>query len=105
MIIKKGEEAAYKEEQNVACPICGHEYTHIIDVTVYKRDGGEDGLSYALKPGSPEKDYTAGIRNPSPRRHAVSLHFSGECGHNWITDLSQHKGITLLSVIELKSDK
>ena len=105
MIIKEGEESAYEGEKNIACPVCGFDYTCITDVTVFEMDRGEDGLSYALKPGDTKKDYVAGRGNPSMRRGAVSLHFRGECGHEWITDMIQHKGITMLRVTELKAQK
>ncbi len=78
----------------VACPVCGDNYTHHGQVEVFDRT--EDGPTHRLVPGSCARVCTQ--ENPSPRRDAVRVHFWGECGHAFHLDLLQHKGETFVVV-------
>lgn len=74
------------------CPVCGCDYTHHHrQVEVFCR-AEEDGPSYLLRPGTNVVLPTS--HNPSSRRGAVRIHFWGECGHAWVLDIIQHKGMT-----------
>lgn len=81
--------AGEKFQYVVYCPVCGYQYSHHSDVEVFERFGGEDGPSMKLRPGSPEVVLADENENPSPRRHAVRIHFDGECAHMWVMDISE----------------
>lgn len=74
----------------LACPLCGHNYTHHGAVRIFSRPSGEDGPSH--EDGAPTDD------NPSRRRDAVAIAVEGECGHAWELLVIQHKGQTYLGV-------
>jgi hypothetical protein len=83
-------------EWKLLCPFCGFNCTHHSYVEIFDRDH-EDGPSRVLssrdnapwwKPSGPNN------RNPSSRRDGLTIHFWGECGHEWELDIYQHKGET-----------
>ena len=78
----------------VLCPACGYAYQHHGEVMVFDRENGEDGPTTVSATGRAVEALTAA--NPSPRRNAVRIYFSGECGHDWTLDVVQHKGETFL---------
>jgi hypothetical protein len=81
--------SAYEGEQNVVCPACGFDYTHIN--RVYTRLGTDE--------------YEAGVyegtqvNGTTPyRRSALVVEFDGECGHTFRLVIQQHKGINIADV-------
>jgi|SRR6186997_2651923 len=77
----------------VSCPVCGDANQHHSQVFTFDRM--EDGDTEVWS----NKDYLAkSPTNPSPRRDAVRIMFTGECGHDWWLDLVQHKGQSFLFV-------
>jgi len=84
----------------IHCPICGMENTHITDVEVYAR--GEDDkrcnevrvCSYS---GDISTKATDNTNNPSARRHAIVLKGHCEGGCNFDISFAQHKGRTELN--------
>lgn len=79
----------------VDCPKCHHEYTHHQDVWIYERENGqEDNTSYVYEFENSTKTKTN--MNPSKRRNAVTFLMLGECGHEFLMHVIQHKGQTII---------
>lgn len=89
------------DDWKMVCPYCGDNYIHHGQVVVYEREH-EDGPTFVLnsilkRPVWEEWAEERRHVNPSRRRNAIQVHFWGECGHQWILDLYQHKGETFLN--------
>jgi hypothetical protein len=88
----------FKDEANVACPVCGFDYSHVQEVYTAL---GSDEHEARVYPGTRYKgDRTGG------RRSALCIRFAGECRHNWELIVQQNKGVNMLQVrLLLESDE
>lgn len=85
------------------CPYCTCPNVHHGDVIEYSRPSGEDTQTIARTPGDSRS--TPSAFNPSSRRDAVSIGMFCEWGHRFVFDVTQHKGVTFLSVRFLEEMK
>jgi hypothetical protein len=73
------------------CPVCGEDYHHIAKVgTELDPDWGDEAK---IIPGTS----LVFERNTRERHSALRVDFEGECGHNWVLILQQHKGQIFIS--------
>jgi hypothetical protein len=62
------------DDGGFVCPVCGFEYTQVVDVALSDRG-----------------DYRNGWDG---RGKLLTVHFVGECGHSWDVCMGFHKGFT-----------
>lgn len=81
------------------CPSCGFHYLHHDKVEVFERgEDAENGLHVVVESGTVRTD-TNLQRNPSSRRHGLSVHFWCEgCDAKPVMTLIQHKGNTFVDI-------
>jgi hypothetical protein len=80
------------DEPNIACPVCGGDYSHIGNVGTLIGSDEHEALIY----------HGTGMRGcVEERRSALAIVFDGECGHRWQLRIQQHKGVNLLEVYRL----
>lgn len=84
-------------EDNIVCPVCGGEYSHINEV--YTKLGNDEFEATVYK-GSQAKKIAK-----HERRSGLAIIIDGECGHQWELCIQQHKGINILQTIVVKDDK
>ena len=81
----------------LCCPICGLEQTHITDVEVHARHEDAERCKEVRVcgySGDISIETTNGDKNPSSRRHAIVLKGHCEAGCNFDISFAQHKGAT-----------
>jgi hypothetical protein len=81
------------------CPGCGYNNLHHEAIEVFERshEDASDGLHVIIEKGVVEVDADL-HRNPSPRRHGLSIHFWCEtCAVLPVLTIAQHKGETLVT--------
>ena len=79
------------------CPVCGSEQTHITDVEVYARHEDMKGcrtIHACGYSGNLSTRTTDNSKNPSARRHAFVLKGHCEAGCYFDISFAQHKGVT-----------
>lgn len=82
------------------CPSCGGNYLRHESVEVFEREGDQaNGVHVSVGEGN-AKINTDLSRNPSARRHGLSIHFSCEhCSAKPVLHVSQHKGNTIVDFV------
>jgi ribosomal protein L44E len=92
----------YFDENVLLCPICKDLHTHIDRVSfgMRKEDEAVKAITVDASRATIAVDGEP-TREHSSRRHWVALHVDCEgCGETSVLVLSQHKGLTLVSVID-----
>jgi hypothetical protein len=82
-----------------ACPRCGNNYLHHGKIVAYERcEDAPRVLRIEVGGGGARLEWvTNDSRNPSTRRHGLSIEFCCEnCGRNSELTIAQHKGESLL---------
>lgn len=87
-------------DNKLVCPECGDTYLHQTNVTVFDREE-EDG-KVIVREISTSEVKTSYQTNAHGRRNSLEIKFYGECGHEFILLIMQHKGETFLEVLDLK---
>lgn len=80
---------SWADEWSVACPTCGHDYSHIREAGTIL---GSDEYEARIYPN------TRVVGTTPERRSALVIVFDGECGHSWEFRIQQHKGVNLVYV-------
>ncbi len=80
-------------EPTLACPVCGHWYSHVVGV--YTLIGGDEG-------GTLYRGSHLVARQSQYRRDGLAVRVHGECDHVWDLVFQQHKGVTLVHIHILK---
>ena len=88
------------ESSEVICPVCGDTYSHHGDVEIFDRGEDHPEGNYVRFVDSNSTVITMGghklQQNPSRRRQGITIHMQGECGHNFLLHIYQHKGMTYI---------
>jgi hypothetical protein len=80
----------------LCCPVCRFEYSHV--QAVYTLLGGDESAG-------PYRGSHLVARETPYRRDGLAVRVHGECGHRWDIVLQQHKGLTLVRVDLLESER
>lgn len=99
-------------DDEMVCPLCGETNTHIDQVAMAARPQGEDGVivEIGVTAAGELVHETASIPSSSRvgtgRRHRVALYGWREaCDGRFAWLFTQHKGVTLVEVVDLAAEE